>query len=96
MNRFPKEGLQSDGPLQLGLLVSQPLEVPQLVGQTYLPLLGRSRYPRATLGTRAVRLFADELDVHLLPQVGYPWMPQGATDKLGTPGQNQQPYLAGA
>ncbi len=58
--------------------------------------LARSRHTRETLKKRAVVLFADELDIHLLPKVGYQWMPQGATVKLVTPGQNQKYYLAGA
>ncbi len=58
--------------------------------------LARIRYTLETLGKRAVVLFADELDIHLLPKVGYQWMPQGETVKLVTPGQNQKHYLAGA
>jgi putative transposase len=58
--------------------------------------LARIRYTLETLGKRAVVLFADELDIHLLPKVGYQWMPQGETVKLITPGQNQKHYLAGA
>jgi putative transposase len=58
--------------------------------------LARIRYTLATLGKREVVLFADELDIHLLPKVGYQWMPQGVTVKLVTPGQNQKHYLAGA
>jgi transposase len=58
--------------------------------------LARIRHVLETLGKRAVLLFADELDIHLLPKVGYQWMPQGATVKLVTPGQNQKHYLAGA
>jgi transposase len=58
--------------------------------------LARIRHTRETLGKRAVMLFADELDIHLLPKVGYQWMPQGETVKLVTPGQNQKYYLAGA
>jgi transposase len=58
--------------------------------------LARIRHVRETLGKRAVVLFADELDIHLLPKVGYQWMPQGETVKLVTPGQNQKHYLAGA
>ncbi len=58
--------------------------------------LARIRTARETLGKRAVVLFADELDIHLLPKVGYQWMPQGTTVKLMTPGQNQKHYLAGA
>jgi putative transposase len=58
--------------------------------------LARIRHVRETLGKRAVVLFADELDVHLLPKVGHQWMPRGATVKIVTPGQNQKHYLAGA
>ena len=58
--------------------------------------LARIRHTLETLGKRAVVLFADELDIHLLPKVGYQWMPKGATVKLVTPGQNQKHYLAGA
>ncbi len=39
---------------------------------------------------------ADELAIPLLPKVGYQWMPQDATVKLVTPGQNQKHSLAGA
>jgi len=41
-------------------------------------------------------VFADELDIHLLPKVGYAWMPQGSQLEVMTPGQNQKHYLAGA
>jgi putative transposase len=58
--------------------------------------LARIRHTLETLGKRAVLLFADELDIHLLPKVGYQWMPKGETVKLVTPGQNQTHYLAGA
>jgi hypothetical protein len=33
--------------------------------------LARIRHTRETLEKRAVLLFADELDIHLLPKVGY-------------------------
>jgi putative transposase len=58
--------------------------------------LARIRHTLETLGKREVVLFADELDIHLLPKVGYQWMPKGETVKLVTPGQNQKHYLAGA
>lgn len=58
--------------------------------------LARIRHVLETLGKRAVVLFADELDIHLLPKVGYQWMPKSETVKLMTPGQNQKHYLAGA
>jgi putative transposase len=41
-------------------------------------------------------VFADELDIHLLPKVGCAWMPQGTQLAVMTPGQNQKHYLAGA
>jgi putative transposase len=41
-------------------------------------------------------IFADELDIHLLPKVGCAWMPKGTQVSVMTPGQNQQHYLAGA
>jgi putative transposase len=40
-------------------------------------------------------VFVDELDIHLLPQVGYAWMPQGTQLEVMTPGQNEQHYVAG-
>jgi putative transposase len=58
--------------------------------------LARIRHVLETLGKRAVVLFADELDIHLLPKVGYQGMPKSETVKLVTPGQNQKHYLAGA
>ncbi len=58
--------------------------------------LARIRHTLETLGKRAVVLFADELDIHLLPKVGYQWLPKGETVKIVTPGQNQKHYLAGA
>jgi transposase len=58
--------------------------------------LARIRHTLETLRKRAVVLFADELDIHLLPKVGYQWIPQGETVELVTPGQNQKHYLAGA
>jgi len=41
--------------------------------------LARIRHTLETLGNREVVLFADELDIHLLPKVGYQWMAQGET-----------------
>jgi putative transposase len=58
--------------------------------------LARLRSTGETLGKRALRLLADELDIHLRPQVGSQWMPQGETVKVVTPGQNHKHSLAGA
>jgi putative transposase len=41
-------------------------------------------------------VFADELDIHLLPKVGCAWMPKGPQLAVMTPGTNQKHYLAGA
>jgi transposase len=41
-------------------------------------------------------VFADELDIHLLPKVGYAWMPQGTQREVMTPGTNEKHDLAGA
>jgi transposase len=43
-----------------------------------------------------VMVFADELDIHLLPKVGAAWMPKGSQVEVMTPGQNEKQYLAGA
>jgi transposase len=40
--------------------------------------------------------FADELDINLLPKVGYQWMPKGEHVAVMTPGTNEKRYLAGA
>ncbi len=40
--------------------------------------------------------FADELDMHLLPKIGYEWMLRGTQTEVMTPGTNQKNYLAGA
>jgi transposase len=40
--------------------------------------------------------FADELDISLLPKVGYQWMPKGEQVEVLTPGTNEKRYLAGA
>jgi transposase len=53
-------------------------------------LLGESLRPRQAL------LFADELDIHLLPQSGYQWMRKGTQVEVLTPGKNEKHYLAGA
>jgi putative transposase len=41
-------------------------------------------------------VFADELDSHLLPKVGYAWRPKGTQLAVMTPGTNEKHYLAGA
>ena len=58
--------------------------------------LARIRRVFERLGPREVLLFADELDLHLLPKVGAPWMPKGTQVEVITPGRNEQRHLAGA
>jgi transposase len=57
--------------------------------------LARIRLVWETLRPREVLLFADELDIHLLPKTGYQWMPQGTQVEVMTPGKNEKYYLAG-
>ena len=40
-------------------------------------------------------VFTDELAIHLLPNVGYAWMPQGPQVEVMTPGTNEQHDLDG-
>jgi transposase len=40
--------------------------------------------------------FTDELDINLLPKLGYQWMPKGEQVEVLTPGTNEKRYLAGA
>ena len=54
------------------------------------------RYHVEPLQARAVLVFADELDIHLLPKVGASWMPKGSQEEVRTPGKNEKYYLAGA
>jgi putative transposase len=58
--------------------------------------LARIRFVYEHLQRCEALVFADELDIHLLPKVGYAWMPQGSQVEVMTPGQNQKHYLAGA
>ena len=58
--------------------------------------LARIRYVFEHLKLCEAMVFADELDIHLLPKVGCAWMPKGTQVEVMTPGQNQKHYLAGA
>jgi len=57
--------------------------------------LARIRRVVETLRPRQALLFADELDMALLPQSGYQWMPQGTQVEVLTPAKNEKHYLAG-
>ena len=58
--------------------------------------LARIRWVFEQLTSGEAMVFADELDIHLLPKVGCAWMPKGSQLEVMTPGQNQKHYLAGA
>jgi putative transposase len=58
--------------------------------------LARIRLIWESLRPHEALLFADELDIPLLPKSGYHWMPQGTQVEVMTPGKNQKHYLAGA
>ena len=58
--------------------------------------LARIRLAFEQLRAGMALFFADELDIHLLPKVGYQWMPKGEQVKVLTPGTNEKRYLAGA
>jgi transposase len=58
--------------------------------------LARIRFVLEYLPAKAALFFADELDIHLLPKIGYHWMPKGEQVEILTPGTNEKRYLAGA
>jgi transposase len=58
--------------------------------------LARIRYAFEQVGAGAALFFAAELDISLLPKVGYQWMPTGTQGEVMTPGTNEKRYLAGA
>jgi hypothetical protein len=58
--------------------------------------LARIRWAFEQLRAGMALFFADELDISLLPKVGYHWMPKGAQVEVLTPGTNEKRYLAGA
>jgi transposase len=59
-------------------------------------LLARIRLCWEGLRANEAFLFADELDLDLLPKVGAQWVRQGERVAVVTPGQNQKCYLAAA
>ena len=58
--------------------------------------LARIRWAFEQLRAGAALFYADELDINLLPKVGYQWMPKGEQVEVLTPGTNEKRYLAGA
>jgi transposase len=43
-----------------------------------------------------VAVYADEVDIHLNPKIGWDWMAKGQQKEVRTPGKNRKRYLAGA
>jgi hypothetical protein len=58
--------------------------------------LARIRYAFEELRAGMALFFADELDLSLLPKVGYQWLPKGAQVEVMTPGTKEKRYLADA
>jgi transposase len=58
--------------------------------------LARIRLAFEQLRAGVALFFADELDINLLPKIGYQWMPKGEQVAVLTPGTNEKRYLAGA
>jgi len=50
----------------------------------------------AGLGRGHVAVYADEVDIHLNPKIGWDWMVRGQQKEVLTPGQNVKRYVAGA
>jgi transposase len=59
-------------------------------------LLARIRRHWEELGPREALVFADELELHLLPKVGAQWTRRGQRLEIVTPGQDQRCYIAAA
>jgi transposase len=58
--------------------------------------LARIRLAFEQLRVGVALFFADELDINLLPKIGYQWMPKAEQVAVMTPGTNEKRYLAGA
>jgi len=58
--------------------------------------LRRIRRLIESLPKNEAALYADEVDIHLNPKIGYDWMLIGQQKEVVTPGKNQKRYLAGA
>ena len=58
--------------------------------------LAQMRFHAEQLPAQEVLVFADALDIHLLPKVGAAWMPKGRHEEVMTPGKHAKFYVAGA
>jgi putative transposase len=59
-------------------------------------LLAHIRLHWEGLRSQQAFVFADELELHLLPKVGAQWIPRGQRLTIVTPGQDQRQYIAAA
>jgi transposase len=59
-------------------------------------LLARIRLQWESLRSQEAFVFADELELHLLPKVGAQWTPRGQRLEIVTAGQDQRCYIAAA
>jgi transposase len=59
-------------------------------------LLARIRLHWESLDPQEALVFADELELHLLPKVGAQWTPRGQRLEIVTPGKDQCCYVAAA
>lgn len=58
--------------------------------------LRRIRQLIERLPASEVAVYADEVDIHLNPKIGFDWMLRGQQKEVVTPGKNVKRYLAGA
>jgi transposase len=58
--------------------------------------LNQIRQLESNLDAGDYLFYADEVDIHLNPKIGFDWMLPGQQKTVLTPGKNQKQYLAGA
>jgi len=81
---------------EVGWVWKRPHVVAQDDDPRRVERLARIRLTFEPLKHAEAMVFADELDIHLLPTVGYAWMPRGTHMPVMTPGTNAKYDLAGA
>ena len=81
---------------QAGYVWKRPSLVARDDDPARVTLLARIRLHWEGLRPREALVFADELELHLLPKVGAQWTRRGQRLEIVTPGQDQRCYLAAA
>jgi transposase len=79
---------------QAGYVWKRPSLVARDEDPARATLLARIRLQWENLRSQEAFVFADELELHLLPKVGAQWTPRGQRLSIVTPGQDQRCYLA--